>query len=56
MKRASRFQHGMGAVLGDRPVRKEVMGDLPKDGIVEGFDPESAWERSLDEYLHCPRN
>jgi hypothetical protein len=50
------IQHGMGAVLGDQPVRKEVMGDLPKDGIVAGFDAESAWERALDEYLHCPKN
>ena len=50
------LQHGMGTVLGDSPERKEVMGDHPKDGIVEGFDAESAWERSLDEYLHCPKS
>lgn len=49
------IQHGMGAILEDSPARKEVMGDLPKDGIVEGFDAQSAWEKSLDGYLHCPK-
>lgn len=38
------IQHGMGAVL----------DDIPKDGLVAGFDPESGWETSLDSYLHCP--
>jgi hypothetical protein len=38
------IQHGMGAVL----------GDASKDGLVDGFDSESSWEKSLDTYLHCP--
>lgn len=39
------IQHGMGAVL----------GDASKDGLVGGFEPEPAWEKALDSYLHCPK-
>ena len=38
------IQHGM----------KAVLDDIPKDGLITGFDSESAWEKSLDSYLHCP--
>lgn len=38
------IQHGMGAVL----------DDTSKDGLIDSFDSESAWEQSLDSYLHCP--
>jgi hypothetical protein len=38
------IQHGMGA----------VMGDTSRGGLIDGFDSESAWEKSLDSYLHCP--
>lgn len=38
------IQHGM----------KAITGDSTKDGLVTDFEPESAWEKSLDTYLHCP--
>jgi hypothetical protein len=38
------IQHGMGAVL----------GDTSKGLLIDGFDSESAWKKSLDSYLHCP--
>jgi hypothetical protein len=38
------IQHGLGAVL----------GDTSKGGLIDSFDSESAWEKSLDSYLHCP--
>lgn len=38
------IQHGMKAILG------AGIGD----GLVTPFDGPSAWDRSLDSYLHCP--
>lgn len=38
------IQHGMGA----------VSDDTSKGGLIDGFDSESAWEKSLGSYLHCP--
>jgi hypothetical protein len=38
------IQHGMGVIT----------GNSTKDGLVVDFEPESAWEKSLDTYLHCP--
>lgn len=37
-------QHGMAAVLGAKP----------GDGLVQRFDTEAAWGKTLDSYLHCP--
>jgi hypothetical protein len=37
------IQHGMAA-----------LGDSSKGGLIDSFDSESAWEKSLDSYLHCP--
>lgn len=39
------IQHGLAA----------LQGDSTGNGLVEGFDPESAWEKALDSYLHCPK-
>ena len=38
------IQHGMNAVLG----KKQENG-----GLVPDFDAKSAWQKSLDNYLHC---
>jgi hypothetical protein len=38
------IQHGM----------KAMTGQSTKDGLVVDFEPEPAWESSLDTYLHCP--
>lgn len=39
------IQHGMSAVL----------GKVSEDGLVANFDSATAWERSLDSFLHCPK-
>jgi len=37
-------QHGMQAFTGEKS----------QGGLVKNFDPQKAWEKSLDTYLHCP--
>ena len=38
------IQHGMGAFVGSGG-----------NGLVSNFDSSSAWDKSLDAYLHCPK-
>ncbi|BEV08937.1 hypothetical protein [Methylophilus sp. DW102] len=38
------IQHGMAAFTGGKS----------GNGLVKDFDPQAAWQQSLDGYLHCP--
>ncbi len=46
--------HDIGCAGADDLSDEYSPADL-RAGLIEGFEPEAAWEKALDSYLHCPK-